>query len=94
MTSLGRPSRRDGGQPGRSETHRVIYPPLLLQEQLVFAVVIVQALVQEREMLLPSSSGEETPVLGRAGLRPSPLPLHTPVSFSSLNPAPSPLKPL
>lgn len=53
-----------------SETHRVVYPPLLLQEQLVFAVVVVQALVWEREMLLQSSAGEEVPVLGMAGLRP------------------------
>lgn len=73
--SLGHPSCRDGGQLVRSNTHGVVYPPLLLQEQLVFTVVIVQALVQEREMLLPSSMGEDT----RAGegwpqtLTPAPL---------------------
>lgn len=40
-----------------------------------------------------SSAGEETPVLERGTLGPSPLPLHTPVSFSSLDPTPSLLTP-
>lgn len=40
-----------------SETHRVVNPPLLLQEQLVLAVVIVQALVQKREMLVSVKGG-------------------------------------
>lgn len=90
--SLGHRSCREGGQPGHSDTHCMVYPPFLLQEQLVFTVVIVQALVQEKKMLLLSSVGEVTPAAGRATLGPSPLPLHAPGSSSFLNPSPSPLK--
>lgn len=91
--SLGHRSCGEGRQPGHSDTHCMVYPSFLLQEQLVFTVVIVQALVQEKKMLLLSSVGEETSTAERAVLRPSPLPLHTPGSFSSLSPSPSLLKP-
>lgn len=37
----------------------MVYPPFLFQEQLVFTVVIVQALAQRREMLLVSNAGKD-----------------------------------
>lgn len=86
--SLGHPGCRDSGQPGHSKTHCVVYPPLLLQEQLVFTVVIVQALVQESEMLLPSSRGEEIPhpcIIFLLNLAPSPLKLP---SWAATSPCP------